>query len=193
MGFYGPAQLVADARAHDVEIRSVDINFSDWETTIETRAGDQKLAVRLGFSMIKGLSSSAADTVVRARETGAFNTYGDFVVRTQLSNAVLARLAAADAFGSLELTRRPALWKSLAVAPSLPLFAGLADDDPAPSLPPLSAPEEVVLDYYSQGLSLRGHPLSSLRESLSPLNVVPAAMLKELKPDRRYRVAGLVL
>ena len=79
------------------------------------------------------------------------------------------------------------------MAPSLPLFADLPDDDPPPSLPPLSSPEEVVLDYHSQGLSLRGHPLASLRESLSGLNVVPAAMLKELEADRRYRVAGLVL
>jgi error-prone DNA polymerase len=193
MGFYGPAQLVADARAHGVEVRPVDVNHSDWETTLESRAEDQKLAVRLGFSMIKGLSGSAADTVVRARQAGAFPTYGAFVVRTNLTSAILSRLAAADAFGSLGLTRRPAFWNSLADAPSLPLFAGFPDDDPPPSLPPLSSPAEVVLDYHSQGLSLRGHPLASLRESLCGLNVVPAAMLKELKADRRYRVAGLVL
>jgi error-prone DNA polymerase len=193
MGFYGPAQLVADARAHGVEVRPVDVNFSDWDTTIESRALDQKLAVRLGFSMIKGLSQSAADTVVRARQSGPFRSYHDFFVRTQLTSAVLSRLAAADAFGSLGLTRRPALWKSLAVAPSLPLFAGLLDDDPPPPLPPLSALQEVVLDYHSQDLSLRGHPLASLRQSLRGLNVVSAAMLKELKAGRRYRVAGLVL
>ncbi len=102
-------------------------------------------------------------------------------------------MAAADAFGSIGLARRPALWQSLAVTPSLPLFEGLADDEPPPSLPPLSSPEEVVLDYHSQGLSLRGHPLAALRESLSALDVVPAATLKKLDADRRYRVAGLVL
>jgi error-prone DNA polymerase len=193
MGFYGPAQLVADARAHDVEVRPVDVNHSDWETTIESCAEDQRPAVRLGLSMIKGLPGSAADSVVQARQAEPFHTYGEFVDRTQLTSAVLSRLAAADAFGSLRLSRRPALWKSLAVAPSLPLFAGLSDDDAPPSLPPLSTPEQVVLDYHSQGLSLRGHPLSSLRESLTSLNVVPAAMLKTLEADRRYRVAGLVL
>jgi error-prone DNA polymerase len=193
MGFYAPAQLVADARAHGVEVRPVDVNQSDWETTIECRAEDKKPAVRLGLSMIKGLSAAAAETVVQARRAGAFRTYGDFVVRTNLTSAVLSRLATADAFGSLGLTRRPALWKSLAADSSLPLFAGLADDELAPALPPLSSPEDVVLDYHSQGLSLRGHPLASLRESLIALNVVPAAMLKELEPDRRYRVAGLVL
>jgi error-prone DNA polymerase len=193
MGFYGPAQLVADARAHGVEVRPVDVNKSDWETTIESRAEDKNPAVRLGFSMIKGLSATAAESVVRARRDGAFHTYGDFVVRTRLSSAVLSRLATADAFGTVGLTRRPALWKSLAVDSSLLLFAGLPDDDPPPPLPPLSSPEDVVLDYHSQGLSLRGHPLSSLRESLNRLRVVPAALLKELEADRRYRVAGLVL
>jgi error-prone DNA polymerase len=193
MGFYGPAQLVADARAHDVEVLPVDVNHSDWETTIEARAEDKKPVVRLGLSMIKGLSASTADTVVQARQAGAFHSYGEFVVRTQLTSAVLSRLAAADAFCSLGLTRRPALWNSLAADSSLPLFASLADDDPPPPLPLLSPPEDVVLDYHSQGLSLRGHPLASLRESLSGLKVVTAVMLRELEADRRYRVAGLVL
>ena len=92
--------------------------------------------------------------VVRSRQTRAFRNCGEFVVRTHLTSAVVSPLAATDAFGSLGLTRRPALWKLLAVVPSRPLFAGISDDDPPPSLPPLSAPEEVVLDYHSQSLSL---------------------------------------
>jgi error-prone DNA polymerase len=193
MGFYAPAQLVADARAHGVEVHPVDVNRSDWETTIERRDEDGKLAVRLGISMIKGMSGCAAESIVRARHARTFQSYGDFVARTGLTNAVLSRLATADAFGSLGLTRRPALWQSMAEAPSLPLFAGLRDGEPPPTLPPLSSPEEVVLDYHSQGLSLRGHPLAALRESLAALDVLPAAMLKRLDADHRYRVAGLVL
>ena len=151
MGFYGPAQLVTDARAHGVEVLPVDVNHSDWETTIESHAEDRKPSVRLGFSMIKGLSAAAGDTVVEARQAGAYHSYGDFVVRTRLTSAVLTRLATADAFGSLRLPRRPALWKSLAADSSLPLFAGLADDEPPPLLPPLSSPEDVVLDYHCPG------------------------------------------
>jgi error-prone DNA polymerase len=138
------------------------------------------------------LSAGAAEAVVRARGGGPFTSYGDFAARTRLTTAVLGRLASADAFGSLGLARRPALWQSLAATPDLPLFAGLPDESP-PDLPRPSPPEEVVLDYHSQGLSLRGHPLASLRESLGTLDVVPAAMLAELDADRRYRVAGLVL
>ena len=192
MGFYGPAQLVADARAHGVEVRPVDVNHSDWETTIERRDEDGSLAVRLGLSMIKGLSGVAGETVARARRDGTFRSYGDFVARTRLTTAILSRLAAADAFGSLGLGRRPALWQSLAETPDLPLLANLVDEPPPP-LPLLSPPEDVFLDYRSQGLSLRGHPLAALRESLAALNVVPAARLKELEADRPYQVAGLVL
>ena len=117
MGFYGPSQLVTDARAHGVEVLPVDINQSDCDCTLERSLADGKLAVRLGWSTVKGLSQTAAEKIVRERQNGAFTSYGDFVARTGLTSAVLSRLAAADAFRSLALTRRPAYWMSLAVTP----------------------------------------------------------------------------
>ena len=116
MGFYGPAQLVADARRHGVEVLPVDVNCSDCDCTLKRREEDGMLAVRLGWSTVKGLSNSAALIVVRERQAALFASYGDFVARTGLSAAVLSRLAAADAFRSLALTRRPAYWMSLAAA-----------------------------------------------------------------------------
>ena len=100
MGFYGPAQLVADARRHGVEVLPVDVNQSDCDCTLERRA-DGALAVRLGWSTVKGLSQSAAETIVRHRTAGPFISYGDLVSRTGSTTAVLSRLAAADAFRSL--------------------------------------------------------------------------------------------
>jgi error-prone DNA polymerase len=191
MGFYAPAQLVSDARAHGVEVRPVDVNRSDWDSTLERR-DDGTLAVRLGWSMIRGLSESHAETIVNERRAGPYTTYGGFVERTGFTAAILSRLAAADAFGSLGLTRRPALWQSLAVAPPKPLLVGLPDE-PLPALPPLAPAEEVLHDYCAQGLSLRGHPFAPLRESLQARRVVPTAALATLPPNRRYRVAGLVL
>jgi error-prone DNA polymerase len=192
MGFYGPAQLVADARRHGVEIYPVDVNLSDCDCTLERREEDGMLAVRLGWSTVKGLSSSAAERVVNERQAGPFTSYGDFVARTRLTPAVLSRLAAADAFRSLDLTRRPAYWMSLAPTPNEPLLAGLPDEPPPP-LPRLSPVEEVIHDYHAQGLSLRGHPFAPLREVLNAQKVVPASALQSVKPNRRYRVAGLVL
>ena len=192
MGFYGPAQLVADARAHGVEVRPVDVNHSDWETTIERRDEDGSLAVRLGLSMIKGLSGVAGETVVRARRDGPFRSYGDFVARTRLTTAILSRLAAADAFGSLGLGRRPALWQSL------------ADDAGSPAVrQPRRRTAPTVAAAFTTGGRLprlpfpgpvaAGPPPRRPARSLAALNVVPAARLKELEADRRYQVAGLVL
>ena len=101
-------------------------------------------------------------------------------------------MAAADAFRSLDLTRRPAYWMSLVPTSNEPLLAGLPDEAPPP-LPRLSPAEEVIHDYHAQGLSLRGHPFSPLRAALDAQKVVPASALQSVKPNRRYRVAGLVL
>src|SRR5262249_42258651 len=158
----------------------------------ERRDNDSILAVRLGLSMVKGLPSRAGETIVRTRRDGPFVSYNDFAARTGLPAAVLSRLAAADTFRSLSLPRRPALWQSVAATSPLPLFTDRSDIPP-PTLPRLDPAQEVILDYHSQGLSLRGHPLSALRESLQTRRVVPASALQELKPGRRYRVAGLVL
>ena len=190
MGFYGPAQLVADARRHGVEVLPVDVNHSDCDCTLERLEESGALAVRLGWTTVKGLSQSAAETIVRKRSAGPFTSYGDFVARTGFTTAVLSRLAAADAFRSLDLTRRPAYWMSLAVTPLEPLLANLSDEAP-PALPRLSPVEEVIHDYHAQGLSLRGHPFGPLRESLRAQRVVTAASMQDLKANRRYRVAGL--
>jgi error-prone DNA polymerase len=192
MGFYGPAQLVADARRHGVEVRPVDVNQSDWDSTLERREQDGMLAVRLGWSTVKGLSSIVAERVVHERRARPFTSYGDFVARTGFRTPALSRLAAVDAFRSLGLSRRPAYWMSLAMAPPEPLFAELPDEAPPP-LPRLSPAQEVVHDYHAQGLSLRGHPLAALRPILDKQQVVPASALESLEPNRRYRVAGLVL
>ncbi|HEY2159125.1 MAG TPA: error-prone DNA polymerase [Isosphaeraceae bacterium] len=192
MGFYAPAQLVADARAHEVEVRPVDINRSDWDSTLERRDEDGRLVVRLGWSLVKGLSQGVAETIVRERRSGSFTSYADFVGRTGLTNAILSRLASADAFRSLGLDRRPALWQSLAPIDPQPLFANLPDEEP-PALPLLSAAQEVIHDYQTQGLSLRGHPFAPLREFLTEQGVITASALQTVEADRRYRVAGLVL
>jgi error-prone DNA polymerase len=192
MGFYGPSQLVTDARKHGVTVLPVDVNQSDDDSSLE-RSDDGRLAVRLGWSTVKGLSSVVAHAIVAERERrGHYQDHASFVARTGLSGPVLARLAAADVFGSLGISRRPAYWMSLATASREPLLANLADEPPPP-LPSLSAPEEVILDYQAQGLSLRGHPMAPMRPALDRLRVVTAAALSSLRPDRRYKVAGIVL
>jgi len=191
MGFYAPAQLVRNAREHGVEIRPIDVNASCWDCTLE--AG----TLRLGLRLIAGLSQTHAQAIENSRRVAPFASWEDFVRRTRLSRAVISRLAAADAFGSLRLNRRGALWQALGEersAPAQPLFAAIAEEDEPPAaLPALAASEEVVADYRAAGLSLRAHPLAFQRARLAELGIVPADRLGEYPLDRPIRVAGLVL
>lgn len=203
MGFYAPAQLVANARQHGVEVRPVDINHSDWDSTLDSSPP----ALRLGFRMVSGLSRAHVDSIIERRADGPFVSFDDFARRTRLSNAVLSRLSKADAFGSLTLERRKALWNSLPVQKVMPLFDGPepngrlatndagrdADPEPPVALPVASPLSEVVADYQATGLSLRDHPMKFLRPFLEKRRVAKASDLAILPVDRRVKVAGLTL
>ncbi|QDU91483.1 Error-prone DNA polymerase [Pirellulimonas nuda] len=154
--------------------------------------------LRLGLRMISGLREDDAEAIVLARGAGPFTSIDDFSRRTGLGQAVIARLAGADAFGSLEVNRREALWQALAeergAAPQ-PLFDALpAEDEALPELlPVMGADEEVAADYRATALSLRAHPVSFHRDALTGLGVTTAAGLKALPNGLRVAVAGLVL
>lgn len=279
MGFYAPAQLLADARHHGVEIRPVDVNFSQWESDLEgavpipptvppnhgrpisstalpnhggssapasleskTTVVSQKAvsqgdsaawhssplpndtthvrgrrscpqsalfppqAIRLGFHMIRGMRESEVERILTAREKGPFTDVQEFVRRTGLGTGSVTRLARADAFGSLELSRREALWQSLSrPSPTLPLFSAVASSfpplepfpeektRPSPPLPPMTLGEDVVADYAMLGLSLKSHPLALLRKELAKLDVLTAKQLPDFPNGHPVRVAGMVL
>ncbi|HVX63528.1 MAG TPA: error-prone DNA polymerase, partial [Pirellulales bacterium] len=159
---------------------------------------DGRWALRLGFRELSGMATADAAAIVAARRTGPFRSLDDFARRTRLGRAAIARLAQADAFGSLGLGRRRALWQALSQRRDkpLPLFAELDEEEeelrPA-NLPAMPLYEEVLADYRTAGLSLKGHPMSFLRASLDREKVVRAAELANLPTGRWLRVAGLVL
>src|SRR6056297_301428 len=172
MGFYAPAQIVRDAREHGVTVRPVCINASFWDNTLEPdRQG--RLALRLGFRQVRGLGRDEADWIAAARGNGYLGPE-DVWRRAGTGPALLARLAEADAFAGLGITRRDALWQARAIrSPEpLPLFAHDLDgeriDEPAAHLPAMSLGEEMVEDYAALRLSLRAHPLAVLRSLLTP-------------------------
>ncbi len=204
MGFYAPAQLVRDARAHGVEVRDVDVNASAWDCTLEASEKSHKgRALRLGFREIKGFPEVAAAQIVAARQ-GGYHSIADLRRRADLSKAVLERLARADAYRSMGLARREAAWdiRALGDAP-LPLFAALDDGreedmhietrEPEVHLPAMRLGEQVVEDYATLRLSLRCHPVQLLRPELNERGIVTAEQLAHLTPERRFSVAGLVL
>jgi error-prone DNA polymerase len=195
MGFYAPSQLVTDVRKHGVEVRQVDINHSDWDCTIESDGvlGDgDSVALRLGLRMVRGLSESVARRVVCERARGEFESVWDVSGRVGLGEGEMSRLARADVFGSLEMSRRGALWDALADRSDQPLWNDEIGEA-AVELPERGEAEEVVADYRSQGLSLRGHPFQSVRPRVSRLGAVTAGDLRELRHGTSLAIAGLVL
>jgi error-prone DNA polymerase len=211
MGFYAPAQLIRDARAHGVQVLPVDVNASGWDCRLEQRTKDEGRStnnestnvvlrpsqLRLGLRLITGLPQAAAQAIEVARHEGPFTTLDDFVRRTRLGQPIVARLAEADAFGSLTLDRRAALWQALGQekrARHQPLLAGIADDEERPAdLPPMPPVEQVFADYRTSGFSLKGHPIGFFREQLDRLRVTPAEKLGQIRHGRRISVAGIVL
>jgi len=213
MGFYAPAQLIADARKHGVDVRPVDVNFSHWDCTLEpaaetspaplsrrrrgTRPESDPLsakslwALRLGFRMVKGLSEKHAERIIRRRTESPYRSFDDFVRRTGLTSGPLRQLAQADAFASLGLNRRQSFWNALPRQHLDPLL--WTDEEPPVALPSMSVRAEVTADYQAFGLSLRRHPMSFLRGRLERWQVVPAERLDQLPPGTPLKVAGLVL
>ena len=108
MGFYQPAQIIIDARKHGVEVRPVDINYSNWDNILEEKAG-KYCALRLGFRQVKGLREEDMNLLISAGKEciHSINELRDI----GLSEAALEKLADADAFRSIGLDRRQALWE----------------------------------------------------------------------------------
>jgi len=195
MGFYKPAQIVRDACDHGVTVRPPDVNDSEWDCTLESAADGH--ALRLGFRQIKGFSTEDADRLVEARANG----YADPLAlwrRSGLDAAALEVLARADAFRSMGLDRREALWavKGLPAAP-LPLFAAVGEEDqgaePAVALPAMPMGAQVIEDYRTLRLTLKRHPLALLRGGLTRAGYMPSQRLSEIADGRPVKVAGLVL
>jgi DNA polymerase III alpha subunit len=172
MGFYAPAQIVRDAREHGVTVRPVCINASGWDNAMEPdeRGG---LALRLGFRQVKGVGADSAEWIVAARGNG-YRSVQDVWRKAGVPPRDITALAEADAFASLGLARRDALWQARAIggARPLPLFDGDMDGEggaePPPNLPAARLGEEVVEDYLRLRLSLRAHPVALLRAALTP-------------------------
>nr|WP_245895367.1 error-prone DNA polymerase [Devosia submarina] len=217
MGFYAPSQIIRDAQDHGVDVRPVDINLSDLENVME-RSNESGLniaprhrdmeediwgnrGVRLGFNLVAGLRADHANIIV-ARRQGGYDSIRDLWLRTQLSPKVIEVLAEADAFQSLGLSRRDALWAVSGLvgehgAETLPLFqagerpARWAEDESG--LPPMPPGEEVIHDYRALSISLKGHPMSFLRPDLSRRRFVQADDLRTLPANSTVLVSGLVL
>ncbi|WP_395022269.1 error-prone DNA polymerase [Dongia sp.] len=252
MGFYQPAQIVRDAVVHGVEVRPVDVNLSQWDSTLENTAdrpvdpspcpsparGEGTLlrqplqnslalqrnqspsplagegwgegskipsvakkkhpAIRLGFRQAKGISGKEIQRLLAARGAG-YRSAEQLWLRAELESRTLGQLAHADAFRSMGLDRRQALWsvKGLGEKP-LPLFAAREavqeqHAEEGAGLPQMPLSQHVIEDYRSLQLTLKQHPMAFLRDRLSGRGVVANDRLASCRNGQKIRVAGLVL
>ncbi len=216
MGFYAPAQIVRDAREHGIAIEEVDVNFSQWDCTLDadenspaSRLHPRHISmqnairsthkIRLGFRQVQSIAETDMATLVARRGKG-YDSIRDLWLRTGLAPNTLAALAEADAFRSLGLDRRDALWAVRGLnragdKDDLPLLKDLSFRalEPEAHLPPMSLGEHVVEDYRHLSLSLKAHPVSFLRPHLKTEKIVRTQDLAVTPSGQRVRTAGLVL
>ncbi|MFC7477983.1 error-prone DNA polymerase [Dankookia sp. GCM10030260] len=213
MGFYAPAQIVRDAREHGVAILAIEVNASDWDSTLEPQpASAGGLALRLGLRLVAGLPEAEARAILaarRARNGAPFTSVEEAAWRAGVGRQALEALAGADAFAGTGPSRRRAGWDARGVAngpQDLPLFAVAAGTEaaamaaqaplvpePAVTLPDPTEGEAVVEDYLATGLTLRRHPLALLRPRLEALGCQDTRQLNAQRAGTKLRLPGLVL
>jgi error-prone DNA polymerase len=204
MGFYQPAQLVRDAQNNGVEIRPVQVLESNYDCTLEPAARPRPRedwpplkAMRLGLRQITGISKGDGDLIMKARDEHDARDPAAFA-RHGVSKRTLELLAEADAFASLGLTRREALWAVKGAAGEVkapsqtPLLAGLDWDEQPARLPVMPEALEVAEDYRTTRLSLRKHPCEFFRPLLASKGATPAKDMGK-RNGQRVAVVGLVL
>ncbi|HRE19432.1 MAG TPA: error-prone DNA polymerase [Rhabdaerophilum sp.] len=218
MGFYAPAQIVRDAREHGVEVRPVDVNESFRDNTVERIANSGEagsgsceelasgtrsppngsLALRLGFRQAEGVHEAEALRLVTARREG-FASVEDLAARARLHGRPMRALADADAFRSIGLDRRAALWevRRLPEDDPLPLFAAVQAPELGREadacLPEMTLGTHVATDYQTMRLSLKAHPMALLRSFFVQEKACTATEVSARADGRFTRVAGLVL
>ncbi|MBX3375434.1 MAG: error-prone DNA polymerase [Phycisphaeraceae bacterium] len=225
MGFYQPAQIIRDAKEHGVHVQEIDVNHSQWDCTLEPMVPRRSEAcaaivpselsmqqacsmpppevratsIRLGLRLVDGLPEEDAHRIAEAvRRHGPFRTIESLWRTSRCSVRALKRLANADAFRSIGIDRREALWfiRPLRDDP-LPLFEHAPEvKEPEAPLPRLSPMRQVMQDYQSTGLSLKAHPMSFARPDLDRRGVIPAGDLRDERTcpnGREVAVAGIVL
>ncbi|WP_206378180.1 error-prone DNA polymerase [Sneathiella limimaris] len=208
MGFYSASSLVRDFREHGGQVLAADINRSEWDYTLEGASrSKQYWALRVGLRQVKGLSEAAARRLVARRRNG-YDSVRDLYFRAELDMKSLEMLANADAFRSIGMDRRSALWAVRGLSgqggrrgalEELPLFAVASEGHEAlqreaeVKLPSMPIGQQVIEDYASLRLSLKAHPVALLRGRLPGRKIVTAEVLKTLKSGSYVEVAGLIL
>ena len=194
MGFYAPAQLVQDAKRHNVKVLAIDINYSDYDCTLEKDSFESiaEPSLRLGLRMIKGIAKKDAAILIQERKSGAYKSIQEFAMRTRLNQSAMTNLSDANAFTGISKDRHRSYWQVFESKNASPIFPYTSDNETDVMLPKPDEKQTILADYVSTGLTLGRHPLALLRDQLRNIGAMEATELWNLKNDERALVAGIV-
>ena len=203
MGFYLPAQLIQDASRHGVVVLTVDVNESCYDSILEFGENlPDKPALRLGFSLVKGLSVLGAESICLARSSGRFTSVQDLLTRAALNKKDSESLAAADALKTLSGDRHRVFWTVAGADKPLPFFESQSDRQALTIeqsdfgvdvlLPVPSEANNIMADYASTGFTLRRHPVALLRPHLDLYKVTSASSLVSIQNESFIKAVGIV-
>ena len=203
MGFYLPAQLIQDASRHGVVVLTVDVNESCYDSILEFGENlPDKPALRLGFSLVKGLSVLGAESICLARSSGRFTSVQDLLTRAALNKKDSESLAAADALKTLSGDRHRVFWTVAGADKPLPFFESQSDRQALTIeqsdfgvdvlLPVPSEANNIMADYASTGFTLRRHPVALLRSHLDLYKVTSASDLVSIQDESFIKAVGIV-
>ncbi|HEY5256790.1 MAG TPA: error-prone DNA polymerase, partial [Candidatus Baltobacteraceae bacterium] len=191
MGFYSTEVLVNDAKRHDVTVRPIEVNASEYWSHVDATG-----ALRLGFHLVRGLGEVQKQRLEAALAGGAFADILDFARRTRLEKEALENLAVAGAFAPWFPTRRDAMWALRAVdeCEARGELGRLMDiEEPHATFAALTPKTETAFDLWSTGVTSKGQAMEHFRALLDAQHVLTAAKLREAPSNRICRVGGMVI
>ncbi len=191
MGFYAPAQLIADARRNGVVFRPIDVQNSAWDCLLE-RGETGHPEVRIGLRLVSGLSEEQGLAIAAARQSGLFSSVDDLALRAHLTKRALAFLAQTGALESIAGHRRQAHWSAIGIEHLPGMLEGSSARESPIALPAPTEGQDILADYASLGFTLGRHPVALLRRKLTAKRVRLAGELRGFKSGGIVRVAGIV-
>ena len=200
MGFYSPSQLVQDARRHGIGVLPVDVNLSQYhhmltpqkttQSAKPQKEQEQQFAIRLGFRLVKGLSTVGIEQLIDSRPPNGFSSLIE-VQKLKLNQRDLAALASAGAFACLSGNRYQTRWQMLDDEHELPLFyANSLSSDLLPHQP--DAMDNLIEDHNALGLTLAKHPIVLLDEQGALPKYTKASALIDCRHQSLVTVIGIV-
>jgi error-prone DNA polymerase len=191
MGFYSTEVLVNDARRHDVVVKPVEVNASEFWSFV-----DDEGATRLGFHVVRGLGDGQRERLQAAVAAGPFADLDAFAARTGLLKDGLENLAIAGAFAPWFATRRDAMWALRGLgerATRGELGRGMDVAEPAPAFDALTAREETAFDIWGTGVTTGPQPIAHYRAELDTHRAIAAERLGAMPNHLVCKVGGMVI